>query len=186
MSEQAKQEIVLNDLDECLKFIEENRNDIAEGRYDLLLERDWAKHISDDDLLILARACPGSRLAIATATKSAELLKILSSDASEDVREAVADNPRATAGILDRLATDSVAAVRMAAASNLNVSANRLEALAKDPVNYVRWSVAHNEKTPSHIIEILIKDADRHISDEARKHPNAPKRGFFARLLKKG
>jgi hypothetical protein len=73
----------------------------------------------------------------------------------------------------------------MAVASNANVSASALEKLATDSVNYVRWGVAHNLKTPSNLIELLIKDPDRHISDEARKNPNAPKRGFFARLFKK-
>jgi hypothetical protein len=185
MSESLKQEIILNDLDDCIKFIDEHRKYIAEGRYDLHLERDWAKHIADDDLMVLARNCPGSRLAIATSTKSSELLETLATDPSEDVREAVADNPRASAGLLDSLAGDTVPAVRMAVASNANVSASALEKLATDSVNYVRWGVAHNLKTPSNLIELLIKDPDRHISDEARKNPNAPKRGFFARLFKK-
>jgi hypothetical protein len=185
MSESAKQKIILNDLDDCINFIEQHRDEIARGVYDLHLEKDWAKTINSDDLLVLAKNCPASRLAIASATKSIELLETLAADLSADVREAVADNPRASANILERLAADSIPAVRMAAASNANISIVSLKTLVTDPVNYVRWSVAHNEKTPAEILEVLIKDPDRHISDEAKKNPNAPKRGLFARLFKK-
>jgi len=95
------------------------------------------------------RALPSSRLTIASATKSVEVLERLSLDDSLDVREAVADNLRTPAGTLNALSTDSAAAVRMAVAENANVSEANLETLAKDPVNYVRFGVAHNEKTPT-------------------------------------
>lgn len=185
MTESAKQQIVYNDLDDCINFIEQHRDEIREGRYNLHLEKDWAKALSADDLVVLARNCPASRLAIASATKSTELLETLASDTSAEVREAVADNPRTTANALDALASDSIPAVRMAAASNANISIASLRILATDSINYVRWSVAHNERTPTELLEILIKDTDRHISDEAKKNPNAPKRGFLARLFKR-
>lgn len=185
MTESAKQQIVYNDLDDCINFIEQHRDEIREGRYDLHLEKDWAKALNADDLLMLARNCPASRLAIASATKLTDLLETLASDTSAEVREAVADNPRTTANALNALASDSVPAVRMAAASNTNISIESLKILVRDSINYVRWSVAHNEKTPAEILEVLIKDPDRHISDEAKKNPNAPKRGLFARLFKR-
>lgn len=185
MSELVKEKIVYNDLDDCMNFIEQRRDEIREGRYDLHLERDWAKALNADDLLMLARHCPAARLAIASATKTTELLETLATDESPEVREAVADNSRAASGTLDILAKDFIPAVRMAAASNANISTDSLKILVADSVNYVRWSVAHNEKTPADILEILIKDPDRHISDEAKKNPNAPRRGLFARLFKK-
>jgi hypothetical protein len=186
MNESARQKIVPADLDDCIKFVEEHREEIARGLYDLHLEKEWAKALASDDLLQLARNCPAARLAIASVTKSPELLETLARDAADEVREAVADNPRATASILALLSSDSTPAVRMAVASNNNTSTVQLDALARDAVNYVRWGVAHNEKTTPETVELLIKDPERHVSDEAKKNPNAPKKGFFARLFKKG
>lgn len=185
MEDPAKQNIVPEDWDDFVEFINQHRNEIARGAYDLRIEKDWARELTDGDLLLLVRHCPSSRLTIASATKSIEVLELLSADASSDVREAVADNVRATTSILNSLSSDSVPAVRMAAAGNSNVSRENLETLAADPVNYVRWGVAHSEHSPSSALELLIKDPDSYVSDEAKKNPNAPKRGFWSRLLRK-
>ena len=183
MEDPAKQKIVPEDWDDFVEFINKHRNEIAQGAYDLRIEKDWARELTDQDLLLLVKHCPSSRLTIASAAKSVEVLELLSTDASSDVREAVADNVRTTTNILNSLANDSVPAVRMAAAGNSNVSRQNLDTLAADPVNYVRWGVAHNERSPSSALELLIKDPDSYVSDEAKKNPNAPKRGFWSRLL---
>jgi hypothetical protein len=73
----------------------------------------------------------------------------------------------------------------MAVAENINVSTENLKTLAGDSVNYVRFGVAHNEKTPAEVLQSLIKDADAYVSDEAKKNPNAPKKGFMSRLFAK-
>ena len=176
-------QIVSDDLDQCIRFINEHRAEIASGKYDLRIEKDWAKILPDADLLLLVEHCPRSRLTIASATRSGEVLDALAHDASSDVREAVADNLRTPTPTLDALSRDAAPAVRMAVAESPNVSGSNLESLAKDPVNYVRWGVAHNEKTPSTVLEPLIKDPDSYVSDEAKKNPNAPKRGFWSRLF---
>ena len=186
MEETAKQKIVPEDWDDFVKFISQHRDDIAHGRYDLRIEKDWARDLTDEDLLLLIEHCPSSRLTIASATKSVEVLDRLSRDALSDVREEVADNPHTPASSLDTLSRDSVAAVRMAVAENANVSEENLESLASDPANYVRWGVAHNEKTRSSLLETLIKDPDSYVSDEAKKNPNAPKSGFWSRMFRKG
>ena len=185
MEDPAKQKIIPEDWDDFVEFISQHRNEIAQGAYDLRIEKDWARELTDQDLLLLVRYCPSSRLTIASAAKSAEVLELLSTDTSSDVREAVADNVRATTSILNSLSNDSVPAVRMAAAGNSNVSRENLDTLAADPVNYVRWGVAHNEHSPSSALELLIKDSDSYVSDEAKKNPNAPKRGCWSRLLRK-
>lgn len=185
MEDLTKQKIVPEDWDDFVQFINQHRNEIAEGAFDLRIEKDWARDVSNEDLLLLVRHCPSSRLTIASAAKAIEVLELLSRDDSSDVREAVADNVRATTGILDSLSSDSVAAVRMAAAGNANVSVENLATLSKDPVNYVRWGVAHNERAPASALELLIKDTDSYVSDEAKKNPNAPKRGFWSRVLKR-
>lgn len=185
MEDVTKQKVVPEDWDDFVKFITEHRDEIAHGDYDLRIEKDWARDLTDADLLLLIEHCPSSRLTIASATKSVEVLDRLARDSSSDVREEVADNPRTTAATIDVLAKDSIAAVRMAAAENATVSEQNLEILANDPVNYVRWGVAHNEKTPSSVLEALIKDPDSYISDEAKKNPNAPKTGFWTRLFKR-
>jgi len=185
MEDSARQQIVPEDWDDFVGFINQHRDEIADGRYDLRIEKDWARDLTNEDLLLLVRHCPSSRLTIASATKSIDVLDELSRDGSSDVREAVADNPRSPADTLDALSVDSVSSVRMAVAESANVSGENLERLAKDPVNYVRWGVAHNEKTPSEVLAPLVKDADSYVSNEAKKNPNAPRLGLWSRLFKK-
>ncbi|MEK6323541.1 MAG: hypothetical protein AABN33_18025 [Acidobacteriota bacterium] len=185
MEEATTQKIIPEDWDDFVKFISQHRDDIAHGKYDLRIEKDWARDLTDEDLLLLIDHCPSSRLTIASATRSAEVLDRLARDSSSDVREEVADNPRASANTLDALAKDSIAAVRMAVAENVNVPAANLERLAADHVNYVRWGAAHNEKTSADVLAPLIQDPDSYVSDEAKRNPNAPKAGFWSRLFKK-
>jgi len=185
MENAAKKSVVPEDWDDFVEFMSRHRDEIAHGSYDLRIEKDWARDLTTEDLLLLIEHCPSARLTIASATKSAEVLDRLARDALIDVREAVADNLRTATGTLTSLSTDAAAAVRMAVAENANVSEVDLEGLAKDPVNYVRWGVAHNEKTPSHVLQLIITDADSYVSDEAKKNPNAPKLGLWSRLFKK-
>ncbi|MFY9609774.1 MAG: hypothetical protein WAU45_14295 [Blastocatellia bacterium] len=177
--------IVPEDWDDFVTFISQHRDEIAGGGYDLRIQRDWATSLTDEDLLLLVEHCPSSRLTIASAARSLEVLEVLSRDESAAVREAVADNVRVSSGILNMLSSDSVSAVRMAVAENQNVTVQDLESLSTDAVNFVRWGVAHNEKTPSHVLEPLVKDSDSYVSDEAKRNPNAPKRSFWSRLLGK-
>jgi hypothetical protein len=185
MEHATKQQIVPEDWDDFVEFISRHRDEIARGTYDLRIEKDWAKTLSDEDLLLLIQHCPSSRLTIASAARSTDVLDQLSRDASSDVREAVADNLRTPTSTLDTLAKDPAAAVRMAVAENVNVPEVNLEFLARDPVNYVRWGVAHNEKTPTSLLAPLIQDTDSYVSDEAKRNPNAPRRGLWSRLFGK-
>ncbi len=185
MEEATTQKVIPEDWDDFVQFINHHREEIAQGSYDLRIEKDWARDLTPKDLLLLIEHCPSSRLTIASATKSVDVLERLAGDSSIDVREAVADNLRTPTSALNALATDSASAVRMAVAENANVSEANLEMLAKDPVNYVRWGVAHNEKTPSTVLQLIITDPDSYVSDEAKKNPNAPKGGFWSRLFKK-
>jgi len=185
MENPAKQSVVPEDWDDFVKFIAQHRNDIAEGRYDLRIEKDWARDLTDQDLLLLIEHCPSSRLTIASATRSGAVLDALSHDASSDVREEVADNPRTPATTLDTLSKDPAAAVRMAVAENSAVSEANLETLSRDEVNYVRWGVAHNEKTLVSVLEGLVKDPDSYVRDEAKKNPHAPKKTLWSRLFSK-
>jgi hypothetical protein len=185
MENATKQSIVPEDWDDFVKFIAQHRSDIAEGRYDLRIEKDWARELTDDDLLLLIEHCPSSRLTIASATKSAAVLDALSHDEKSDVKEEVADNPRTSATTLDTLSKDPAAAVRMAVAENSATSQANLEMLSTDEVNYVRWGVAHNEKTLSSVLEVLVKDPDSYVRDEAKKNPHAPKQTLWSRLFAK-
>lgn len=186
MVEQGKQKITPVDADECIAFIEEHREEIAQGLYNLHVEKTWAKSLSASDLLLIAEQCPAARPAVASATKAADLLETLATDADGGVREAVGDNPKTPAQSLAALAGDTLSAVRMAAAANVNTPAPSLEKLADDAVDYVRWAVASNEQTPLAVLKKLMQDADAHVRDGAKRNPNTPKAGFFARLLGKG
>lgn len=185
MGETAKSKVIPLDEDDCLKFIEAHREELARGEFDLQMEKEWAKALDVSDQLLLVRACPSSRLAIAKAARSVEVLELLARDSAGEVREAIADNAKTPAAILDILARDPAPAVRMAAAGNLNTPAGNFDHLARDEVNYVRWAVAKNTNAPTGVLELLVKDADAHVRDEAKKNPNAPRRGFFARLFKR-
>ena len=183
MAESSFQKIVPQDWDDFVQFINKHRDEIAKDQYDLRIEKDWAKDLDDHDLLLLVEHCPSSRLTIASATRSPEVLDRLALDDSSDVREAVADNSRCSTNTLNILLNDSVAAVRMAVAQNPNVNEEDLERLAADNANYVRWGVAHNDKTPASVLARLLTDRDSYVSDEAKKNPNAPKKGWLTRLF---
>ena len=114
MEDPARQHVVPEDWDDFVKFINTHRSEIAEGAYDLRIQQDWARDLIDCDLLLLVKHCPSSRLTIATATKSAEVLELLGGDPSSDVREAIADNLRTPVETLDVLSRDAIAAVRIA------------------------------------------------------------------------
>jgi Leucine rich repeat variant len=186
MKDSTSTKIIPADLNECGRFISEHRDDIARGLYDIQIEKDWVRELSDPDVLLVARSCPSSRLSIASMTKSTDVLQFLSEDAAGDVREAVADNPKTPAGTLTALARDSVSAVRMAVAANAKTHETSLAELAGDRINYVRWGVAHNESTPPAILKSLTRDPDKHVSDEAKTNPRTPKASWLARLLGKG
>ncbi len=186
MSEQEKQKIVPTDVDDCIKFVNEHREEIARGLYDLQLEKSWARALDASDLLVIAKHCPSSRPAVAAATKASDLLETLATDADDKVREAVADNPKTPVKSLETLATDPISSVRMAVASNAHTPVAHLEKLATDSVNYVRWGVANNEYAPPATLKSLTKDPDSHVSRQAKSNPNTPKTGFFARLIGKG
>jgi Leucine rich repeat variant len=186
MVEQGKQKIIPADADECIKFVAEHREEIAEGLYDLHVEKTWAKAFEASDLLLIASFCPGARPAVASATSAADLLERFAMDADGNVREAVADNPKAPAKSLERLADDPLSSVRMAVAGNLNTPAASLEKLATDGINYVRWSVANNEQASPALLKRLMQDPDFHVRNQAKQNPNTPKGGFFARLLGRG
>jgi hypothetical protein len=186
MVEQGKQKITPADADECILFIESHRDEIAQGLYDVHVEKTWAKGLEASDLLLIAQQCPSSRAAVASATKATDLLETLATDADGNVREAVGDNRRTPERSLTALAGDSLSAVRMAAATNPCTPAASLEKLAADAVDYVRWGVASNEQTPLAVLKKLAQDPDAHVRDEAKRNPNTPKPGFFARLLGKG
>lgn len=186
MIKQSGQKIVPVDADDCLKFVEEHREEIARGLYDLQLEKSWASALAAADLLLVAKHCPSARPAAAAVSKVADLLTMLATDPDASVREAVADNLKTPAQALATLADDTIAAVRMAAASNLNTPTACIEKLALDAVDYVRWGVANNEKAPPAILKVLTKDPDFHVRNQAKSNPSTPKSGFFARLIGKG
>jgi leucine rich repeat (LRR) protein len=186
MAEQAKQKIIPLDEDDCVKFVNEHREDIARGLCDVQIEKSWARALDPSDILLIAKHCPSSRPVVAAVTKAADLLETLAADPDGGVREAVADNPKTPVARLEALANDPVAAVRMAVAGNQNTPAAQLERLATDSVNYVRWSVANNEHTPAAALKNLAKDADSHVRDQAKSNPNMPKASLFARLIGRG
>jgi hypothetical protein len=186
MDNAAIQNVVLDDADECARFINQHRSEIDEGRYDLRIEKDLVRTLSDEDLLLLARSCPSSRLTIALVVKSPGVLEFLACDSSSDVREAAGDNARTPSNTLEKLADDPASSVRMAAASNPNTPQSTLEKLSRDSINYVRWGVANNERTPAAVLKNLAKDPDGHVQREAKNNPSCPKPGLFARLMGKG
>ena len=64
MENAAKKSIVPEDWDDFVEFISQHRDEIAHGSYDLRIEKDWARDLTPEDLLLLIEHCPSSRLTI--------------------------------------------------------------------------------------------------------------------------
>ena len=185
MDEPTTQKIIPADFDECTTFIANHRDERALGLYDVMLEKDWVRELDPSDLLLIVNNCASSRVTIATATNSPDVLTNLTDADAANVREAVADNPKTPVSSLEKLASDSASPVRMAVASNKKTPTSSLETLGRDAINYVRWGVANNERTPPEVLKTLAKDPDQHVRDEARRNPSTPKSSWLARLLGK-
>lgn len=54
MENPATQKIVPEDWDDFVQFVNQYRDEIADDRFDLRIETDWARDLTEEDLLLLA------------------------------------------------------------------------------------------------------------------------------------
>lgn len=130
-----------------------------------------------------------------------DYLHRLSRSESEDVRKAVAANPRTPAGILKFLASDTAHDVVVKVAENKNSSAETLlliirssdgwarriaasnpilppsdlESLANSPESDIRYGIAKNPSTPSKTLSTLAHDENWHVRLGVATNPSSPK-----------
>lgn len=104
-----------------------------------------------------------------------ELLRLLATDAREDVRRIVAENPRTLESTLRALAADTDDHVRAGVARNPSTNANTLHLLARNGVSFVRGAVASNPRTPPQILlKFATQTSDMLVQWFARRNPSLP------------
>lgn len=78
----------------------------------------------------------------------------------EDVREALASNPKLTEDLMKRLVTEKAPKIRMALAKNPNIPLGCFRFLTKDSVTLVRRALLDNPCLPYEILELIAQDSD--------------------------
>jgi hypothetical protein len=143
------------DLEECVSFLHQQRDDIRSGVYELKLKDAWVTKLNPSDLQFLLRHCESAKHVIAENTAEEKLLVSLASEHDPRVRAAVAGNPTTPSKILEKLSKDSVDYVRGAVAANSNTPESVLRILAME--EGFRGIVANNDNAPLDLIMRLPK-----------------------------
>lgn len=119
----------------------------------------WNYTLPDEVLIpLMDDEDPDVRKSLAGILFDANALDRLAHDDDENVRFAVAENPRTDSGTLHFLANDEDRYVKSAVAANKNTDNSDLKLLATDMHPNVRFSVAKNLKTPKDVLELLAND----------------------------
>ncbi len=170
------QDITPFDVSDCIKFINENREDIKNGTYKLNIKGEWIFLIPEEELMFLVQNSALTSLSVIAESLNTpiSILKILAKDKDRSIRFCVAKNPNTPINILKILAKDKDSQVRYYVAKNPNTPVSILEKLAKDNFPNVRTGVAQNPNIPVNILEMFAKDKDKSIRKSIAKNPNTP------------
>ena len=168
----------------CSAFINQHKEEIIKGVYDIQTSPQWIDMLTSEELLLLFKYCPSSKIVLAGSKKVppnglASLAKdndvsvlqqvamnpnvpddcliALSKSPDDGVRKMVARNPKTPPNILEILSYDSNSKVREEVAENPNTPERIMEALAKDPDFGIAYSLLHNPKASGKVLEALIK-----------------------------
>ncbi|MBF0370969.1 MAG: hypothetical protein HQL52_16085 [Magnetococcales bacterium] len=134
---------------DCIEFINENRQDVEEGVYDIRIKGEWLAQLPQEVFQLLLTHCPSSKRVIAASV----------------------DNPEAGAKTLTLLAKDDSAEVRLAVAQNIHTPPSDLRDLSFDISDDVRLAIARNPAIPDTLLEQLSQDKEFEIRLEASKNP---------------
>ena len=102
----------------------------------------------------------------------AKVLESLVEANDYEVCTSVAANPNTPQRLLEKLSNDSRAGVREEVAKNPNCSLKTLKRLSDDKRYYTRRGVAANPNTPQRLLEKLSNDGSADVRVEVAKNPN--------------
>lgn len=154
------------DAQACSTFIKQHKEEIVNGCYDVQVSpHGWIDELTSEELFFLFKYCPSSKIALGSSNKvPPNGLSILSKDADDFVRAAVALNQNTLKQDLELLAMDFVNDVQKNVARNKNASARAFEILAKntlkDQYNDVGYCLITNPRCPDNVLLLLAKHPD--------------------------
>lgn len=164
------------DTDDLIRFINQHREDIIAGNYDIEIDPQWVNTITSADSMFLANYCKSSRSIVGRYTTDQTILDTLISHRDGDVQIAIAENPNTSASCLESLSKNRMWGwkIRPIVAHHKNTSAECLAILAKDEAYDVRREVAANLNTPPDALDILSRDSEYLVKCAVAENPNTP------------
>ncbi|MBF0428763.1 MAG: hypothetical protein HQL94_07555 [Magnetococcales bacterium] len=176
-------------LDDCIDFINKNRNDIQEGTYDVKIRAEWLATLPLDKVRFLLEYCVSTKKVVARVIKGTgqgtAILERLGLDDNQEVRLCVASNPHTPTATLIKLAEDYFEEVRLAVASNPMVPDELLNQMSLDKSTHIRNAVVRNPKTPLKIINRLATDRSKVVADAVIQLARTTKSSTQLNLLAK-
>ncbi|MGC2236138.1 MAG: CFI-box-CTERM domain-containing protein [Pyrinomonadaceae bacterium] len=161
------------DLNDCIQLINQHRNDIKGGNFDVNIKREWVNQIDDSTIRFLAEHSRYSRCQIAEVTTSIKILEML----SLSVAICAIKNPNITPEIITTIFdSENYGEIhrRSDIAKHPKTPIKILKILAKDEESNVRESVAYNSKTPPDILVELANDSEIWVRREVAGNKNTP------------
>lgn len=156
-------------LEDCIDFINKNRDDIREGTYDVKIRAEWLKVLPAEMVHFLLGHCVATKKVVGLVLKGKgageAILAQLARDENQEVRQCVASNPYTTAAILESMADDYFEDVRLALARNPGVPDQLLNQMSQDKSTYIRLAVVQNPRTPLKLMNRLASDRAKVVAD---------------------
>ncbi len=174
------------DIADCQAFIDQHRQEIRSGVYDIEIVAPWAEALDEATLLFLARHCAASMLTLAKSEDApTSVLELLADSPYGDVRCVVARNPRLPERALNQLAIDRDTDVIEGVLDNPGVSAKTLENVVKryrrwdkhsDPwrVQHIKVQAIRHPRVSMRVLEVLARDADYRVRNELAQSAQTP------------
>jgi hypothetical protein len=164
------------DTDDLIRFINQHREDIIAGIYDIEIDPQWVNTITSADSMFLANYCKSSGSIVGRYTTDQTILDTLISHRDSDVLIAIAENPNTSASCLEILSKNRIWGWRIhpKVAQHKNTSAKCLAILAKVEDYDVRRKIAANMNTPPDALDILSRDSDCLVRLVVAENANTP------------
>ncbi|AEP36237.1 LPD38 domain-containing protein [Taylorella asinigenitalis] len=150
---------------------------LADDEGDVRIEVARNSNANNDTLKKLAKDINGiirEALAESQQKLDGDILRILSKDKSDFVRQRVAQHSSTPVDVLEELSHDIDAYVRENVARNINTSLSVLKELSNDKHAMVRKEVSKNSNIPADILEQLSKDKNKPVRENVARNINTP------------
>ena len=107
------------DAADCTQFIEKRRGKIESHDYTVEIEKEWIPELGEDNLLLLAEHCRGTRRLLAASTDTPpNVLRFLAQDDDVWVRSDGAGNTAMPGNVLDNLARNESRDIQLKVVNN--------------------------------------------------------------------